>query len=70
MADEPHIWPRHIRLAKLCMAGSRTWFKARGWDWQDFLENGIPAEALLETGDPIVLRVVEAAREEVLTRGR
>lgn len=53
---------KHVRAANLCSRGARHWFAQRGWDWNDFLTNGIDEEALIATGDPYALRVVEAAR--------
>lgn len=55
---------KHIRQAKLCSSGTRDWWKRQGFDWSDFLTNGIDAETLLETGDPQALRVVEIARKD------
>ena len=51
----------HVRAANLCSRGVRHWFAQRGWDWNDFLKNGIDEEALIATGDPYAKRVVEAA---------
>lgn len=53
---------RDVRAAGLCHRGSREWCAANGIDWSLFLTEGIPAQVLLDTGDPIVARVVEAAR--------
>jgi len=55
---------RHIRQARLCSGGTRTWWKEHGFDWTDFLKNGIAGERLIETGDPLALRPVVAARAE------
>ena len=55
---------RHVREAKICSPGARDWWKSRGWDWSDFLDNGIPIETLLETGDPFAKRVADIARNE------
>jgi len=55
---------RHIRKAQLCSDGVRTWWSRQGFDWSDFLDNGISADKLLETGDPMAMRVVEIARNE------
>lgn len=55
---------RHIRQAKLCMGGARDWFKRHGWNWSDFVTNGRPSEDFVATGDPLALRMVEAAEEE------
>lgn len=64
VTSEPRVFMRHIRQAKLCAGGTRTWWKNNGLDWNDFLKNGIPGEALLATGDPLAQRPVEAARAE------
>lgn len=55
---------QHIRAANLCSSGSREWFAKYGFSWQDFLENGISADALIATGDAFALRVVEIAKKE------
>ncbi len=55
---------RHLRTANICSSGARGWWARHGLNWSDFLENGIPVETLLETGDPFALRVVEIAKEE------
>lgn len=61
---EPLIYIRHIRQAKICMNGARAWFTAHNWPWQAFITNGRPAEDFIATGDPLAMRVVEAARLE------
>tara|TARA_B100000519_G_scaffold170166_1_gene155725 strand:- start:3589 stop:3759 length:171 start_codon:yes stop_codon:yes gene_type:complete len=53
---------RDIRAAKQCSRGARAFFERHGLDWQDFLENGVPAEKLLATGDAMAERTVEVAR--------
>jgi len=55
---------RHIRQARLCAHGARTWWKHNGLSWSDFLSNGIDSEVLLKTGDPRAATVVKMAREE------
>jgi hypothetical protein len=58
------VYMRHIRASKLCASGARDWWARQGFDWSDFLTNGIAVETLLETGDPDAMRVVEIARNE------
>lgn len=60
---------RHVRAAKFCSAGARTWWKHHGLDWSDFLDNGIEPETLLQTGDALAARVVEIARNEHVGQG-
>ncbi|SON54312.1 hypothetical protein HDIA_0771 [Hartmannibacter diazotrophicus] len=56
----------HIRQATLCSRGARAWFAANGLDWSKFLSEGIAAETLEATGDPLALKVCGIAREEHL----
>lgn len=51
-----------IRKANMCSRGTRAFFLARGWDFQDFLKNGLDEEILIQTGDAMALQVVEVAR--------
>ncbi|MFN4317203.1 hypothetical protein [Acinetobacter parvus] len=51
-----------IRKANMCSRGTRAFFLARGWDFQDFLLNGLDEEQLIKTGDAMALQVVEVAK--------
>ena len=57
----------HIRAIKLangkplCASGTRAWFRQHGFDWADFLNNGIDAELLRATGDHWALMAVANA---------
>lgn len=64
VSSEPRIYIRHIRGAKRCAGGTRNWWLKHNLDWKDFVKNGIDAETLLATGDPMALQVVEIARAE------
>lgn len=55
---------RHVRQAKLCTSGARAWFKLHEWNWPEFLLNGRPSGDFVATGDPLALRMVEAAVRE------
>ncbi len=57
---------RHIRAVALCAGGTREWFSRQGFDWADFITNGIPIEEMEATGDPLALRVTAFARKEAL----
>jgi len=46
-----------------CRGGARTWFRAHGLDWTDFVKHGIEAEKLEATGDALALALVRWARE-------
>ncbi len=47
-----------IRKTGHCVKGIRRWFEAHNLDFRKFIEAGIPASALLETGDQLALEVV------------
>ncbi|URA07011.1 hypothetical protein P9A47_gp43 [Xanthomonas phage Elanor] len=61
---EPKVLVRmeHIRAAKMCSGGTRSFFERHGLDWSAFLQDGIDAEKLLATGDGMAKQVVEVAR--------
>jgi len=59
------VYHRHCRALLYCNKQLRVWFQDQGFDWADFLENGILAEKLLATGNAMVLPVVELAKKEV-----
>jgi len=42
-----------------CMSGCRSWARQHGFDWSDFVANGIDAETLLATGDALAQSVIE-----------
>lgn len=54
-----------------CLASSRAWCEANGLDWRDFCRNGIAADVLLATDDPLARRLVEhAAKVEEARNGQ
>ncbi|KAF3999072.1 hypothetical protein [Glaciimonas immobilis] len=51
-----------------CGSGARRWFAHYGFDWQEFVKNGLPASVLAATGDALALQVIaHAAKAVVLT---
>lgn len=48
-----------LRKAKMCARGSRAFFLSQGWDWQDFLKNGIELEVVKASKDAMAQQVVE-----------
>lgn len=46
-----------------CPSGIRDWFKAQGFDYRDFVLNGIEAQRLLDTKDVLVEAVARRAIE-------
>jgi len=51
------------RRAGFCRRGARAWFKRNGLNWDRFRREGIDAQLLSATGDPMALALVEHARE-------
>jgi len=64
VSEPVKAYPRHLREDHLCMGGSREFFKQHGLSWMDFLENGILADDLAATGNPMAIKVAENARNE------
>ena len=62
--QEMKITISHARSAGICGRGARRFFALQGWDWTDFLTNGIDEEKLAATGDPFALRAIAIARKE------
>lgn len=56
------IYISDLRKAKMCARGSRAFFLAQGWDWQDFLKNGRDVQDFINTKDAMALQVVEVAK--------
>lgn len=46
-----------------CNRGARAWALQHGFDWGDFVRNGIEAEKLVAIGDAFALALVKHARE-------
>lgn len=56
------VYMYHVREAKMCAKGTRAFFERQGWDFQEFLKNGLDAEFFIKTGDAMALQVVEVAK--------
>lgn len=69
MTLDPVVTIEHVRKAKLCTRGAREWAKVNGLDYVHFLNHGYPASVLEATGDALVSKVVEIARNEVNANG-
>jgi hypothetical protein len=51
----------HIRKAKMCSKGTRSFFLRHNIDWSSFIKNGVDEDILLSTGDAMAKHVVEVA---------
>ncbi len=62
--EEPRVFPRHLRQARLCSRGAREWFKLHDLSFHDFTTIGIPVSAAEATGDAFAITLAELARKE------
>lgn len=53
------IYMSDIRKAKMCSRGTRAFFLSKGWDFQDFLKNGIDIKLVKTCEDAMAKQVVE-----------
>lgn len=61
------VHTRHVRQAKLCGSGLRTWLIHKGYtraQIRDYFLNGMPIDELEKHDDPFAHRVLEAVRAE------
>lgn len=56
------IYMSDLRKAKMCARGSRAFFLSQGWDWQDFLKNGIDLEIVEKSNDAMAQQIVQAVK--------
>jgi hypothetical protein len=54
-----------IRALKLCSAGCRNWLVTHGLSWTEFISGHYTAQQFLDTGDGLIVQVVEQARRRV-----
>lgn len=52
-----------VRDAGYCSSGARRWFEGYGFDFRDFMANGIDEGKFLATGDAMAQRVVKVKHE-------
>lgn len=56
------VFAHDVRAAKVCHRGAREFCTIHGLAWTDLLGDGIPAQVLLDTRDPVAARIVAVAR--------
>lgn len=53
-----------------CGPGARRWFTQYGFNWTDFVQNGLASSVLAATGDALALKVIaHAAQLDQVTNG-
>lgn len=58
------VYMRHLRALDYCARGSRKFFKRHGFDWADFLRNGIEPDKFYKTGDSMAIKAAQLAESE------
>lgn len=56
------VYVQDVRDAGYCMRGARAWGKSKGWDWSDFLANGIPIERVEAMRDGMAANIAAHVR--------
>lgn len=63
--------PGFSQRGGFCLVGARAWFGRQGLDWRRFVRQGIEADVLEATRDPMAQALVNHARSiEGITHGR
>lgn len=55
---------KHLRGVRYCPDGTKAWFERHNLNWRDFVLGGIDGQVLLDSGDPMARKLVEAARND------
>jgi len=50
---------QHTRALGYCRKGVKKFFERHNIDWDTFIKEGVPEEALLNTNDALAIKVVE-----------
>ena len=61
---DDRIYVKDIRKAKYCLRGTRMLFKRKGYDWSDFVKNGISIEEIKHMDDAMIQRVISMKCKE------
>lgn len=60
-SQENKIYMHHIREAMLCCKGLRYFAKMHGFDYSDFIKNGISISKVKNMDDVMVQKVIKLA---------
>jgi hypothetical protein len=58
------IYIRHLRMAGMCPKAKEYFFERYGFDWKDFVRNGIDIEKVRHIDDAMVKQVIKVAENE------
>lgn len=61
---EARVTMQHLRSLKFCAHGARAWCERYGFDWRELVLNGLPAQAVADTGDSFGIRAAALAVQE------
>ena len=63
--DEVLVKIKHMRKLKYCSRGARDFANRHNLDWCRFINEGLPVEDLMKTGDTMALKLCQIAISEV-----
>lgn len=63
------LYMRHLREVGMCNRGARQIAAEHGFDWQDFLDNGVDLDLIRHIDDAMVQRVIAIAEAEEVEDG-
>lgn len=61
----PRIYRRHLNALRYCARGCRAFFVKHGFDWGQFLREGIEREKFMATDDAMAINAVKIADAEM-----
>lgn len=65
----PQVKIQDLRAAGICPR-ARLFWEEQGWDWRDFVKNGIDPDTLLASGDGRAPRLIELAKRREARDGQ
>ena len=63
-SKENKIYMHHIREAMLCCKGLRSFAKMHGFNYSDFIKNGISISKIKNMDDAMVQKVIKLATKK------
>jgi hypothetical protein len=53
---------KHVRAAGMCASGARNFCKLYGFNWSEFIKNGVPIAEIEHIDNALIKQVIEVAR--------
>lgn len=61
-SDSVIVTIKHVRAAGMCASGARDFCKTNGYNWSEFIKNGIPVEQIEHINNALIKQVIKAAK--------